>query len=298
MLDWLGKTFNIANQMRSNILTKVFVNSPERQFIHRAFCFERTQAVAGRIALLASVVLIDTGCSTSQWKTPPSPGDGFVAFDSPRDFDAPGQVYRIDTQGNLWQVGTIGVVAKSGKERTRTMESKANWSLSTVLKTIGASATQLPANARAEVSRSREVTIEGTDVTREWIEDTQQPAQKVAKLLSDTEYRSGNKYFLIRETQAVQALTFHGSRKWLANAGVEAEIQKEISGKAEFKIDNNDSYSIVAKFDHPMRVWYKAEKVEPKFGAARGGRGGLEVELQEARPNELRLPARKIVTKP
>jgi hypothetical protein len=242
------------------------------------------------------------GCGT----TPTIPDvikEGFVAFESPRDFDGPGQVYRVDPKGAVYHVGEIKVEPKSGTEQTKSISTKANWSFATALQYTGASLGGLSPEAKAQFSHERSVTIESTRVTRQYLEDTDNPEKKVTELLGTVKYRPDNKYYLIRETAATKDINVKGSRKSLGNAKVQAELKSVISGNAELKYDNESSFSLVAKFPKEMRVWYKPERLEPQMamGAAPGTAGTKAVPAftpAPVKPGELSLPKGRAATKP
>lgn len=257
-------------------------------------------------SLLVSVILtgLIAGCNTLGTRTPNPLGEGFVAFESPRDFDGPGQVYRVDPKGTVYHVGQIKVQPKAGTEQSKRMSTKANWSLATALKYTGASLGGVSPEASAQLSQERSVTIESTNITRQYIEDTDKPEQKVTELLAEITYRPDNRYYLIWETAATKEINVVGSRKSLGNAKLQAELQKVISGNAELKYDNEASFSLVAKFPKEMRVWYKPERLQPQMTTA-AAPGGRETKaavpaftLTRATPGELALPKHKLATKP
>jgi hypothetical protein len=253
------------------------------------------------VSVLTAGLLV--GCAT-QIKPPNPLGEGFVAFESPRDFDGPGQVYRVDPQGAVYHVGEIKVEPKTGTEQSKGMSTTANWSLATALKYTGASLGGVSPEASAQLSHERSVTIDSTSVTRQYIEDTDRPEEKVTALLGTVKYRPNNKYYLIWETAATKEINVKGSRKSLGNAKVQAELKNVISGNAELKYDSESSFSLVAKFPKEMRVWYKPEKLEPQMAmaaAAPGTAGAKAVpafKLTRANPGELSLPKKRAVTKP
>jgi hypothetical protein len=254
------------------------------------------------VSVLTAGLLV--GCAAST-PTIPNPFEkGFVAFESPRDFDGPGQVYRVDPKGAVYHVGEIKVEPKTGTEQSKGIRTKVNWSLATALKYTGASLGGLSPEASAQFSHERSVTIESTSVTRQYLEDTDNPEKKVTELLGTVKYRPDNKYYLIRETAATKEINVKGSRKSLGNAKVQAELKSVISGNAELKYDNESSFSLVAKFPKDMRVWYKPERLEPQMamGAAAPGTAGAKAvpafTRAPVKPGELSLPKKKAATKP
>ena len=245
----------------------------------------------------AALVALSAGCKHFDGAIIP-PLKDFEAFDSPRDFDPPGRVFRIDQQGVIYGVGQLSVTPKTGNEVTKKYSSKANWSLETVLKTAGVAAEKVPAVAKLDLERQREVSLESTKSVREYIDDEDQPDKKAEELLGRVGYKKDNKYFVIRETVATTALDFKAERKWLADLNLEAEFQKVVSANSNFKFDNDKTFSLVATFDKPMRVWYKIERLSPKSGLGVGPNEVPSFSLKNVSSGTVQLPARALPNSP
>ncbi|ACB73630.1 hypothetical protein [Opitutus terrae] len=242
-------------------------------------------------ALLGTgLTLLLAGCPSTAIKPPPTPVSGFQAFDSPRDFDPPGRVFRVDQSGVVYGVGDLDVKPRSGSEVTMKFESKSNWSLRTALATMGVAAESVPAQLQAELGRSREVMLGSTKARREYIDDQDKPDAKAQALIDEVGMKPGNRYYVIRETIATDAVEYRTKSAFTANATLNAEIKKLIETKTGLNLGSNSEVSLPLSFDKSMRVWYKTERITPRAGTLGAGATRPQVTLTAATPEEFRVP--------
>jgi len=210
------------------------------------------------VSLLFFMVL---GCD----KRPPLavPVEGFEAFPSARDFDPPGRVFRKDADGKTWPVGLLQVTPQSGKEETLAISKKEHVSLGGFLKSIGVAENILPAELKSKLNREIEVELESVSGTREYLDDDSGVYPAIAALFRRVPFKKDNEYYLIRETIASTEITFRSKVNWSAEFGADAEIKKIISANTEAKWGKENAVSMVKKFQSPLRIWYKAEKLVP-----------------------------------
>jgi hypothetical protein len=249
------------------------------------------------IAALCAGSLFVTSCAHN-YGTIPTTLEGFEAFDSPRDFDPPGRVFRVGPDG-VQGVGTLDIVPKTGNEYTKKYGSTVNWSLDVILKSTGVAAEKLPAAAQADLSRTHAVSLGSTKAVREYIDDSDQPTKKAEDLVARVGYRKNNKYYVIRETVATSSLDFSSDRKWLADLNLEAVFSQSLSLSNQFKYENDKTFSLVATFDKPMRVWYKVERLVPENGLGVGPNAVPSFTNATVLPGEFRIQSNTpIVDKP
>ncbi len=243
---------------------------------------KKTVFVAGAIALAScSVVKPIPETSVS--------AEGFQSFASARSFDPPGRIYRVAPNGEVYGVVTLPLTPKRGKEVIPKMVEKRELTLGQILNTVGADAVRLPAKLEAALISKHEVTMESVNGEREYVDDAE--VDKAAgDAMRGITIRPNDKYYVIRETIRTDNAIFSSSKSNLVSLGVEAEFKNVVSTKSTLKWDDSASYSISKKFDEPLRLWYKAERlaVKPALGSA-PGQPPTVTRTGVARTGELRI---------
>ncbi|MEH0166730.1 hypothetical protein [Roseateles microcysteis] len=223
--------------------------------------FERLMMKRG-ISTFTVVVALLSGCATQ----PPRPPvgapelEGFEAFATPRTFDGPGTVYRIDSDGKRFPVAEIVFRVRSGEEAIPKYKSRRDLSLNQFLEALGASAEAMPASVKVNLSNVRSANIEATTGQRQYVQDNDVEPTLLA-WADKTDPKAENEYYLIREVIATPALTYKVDKQWLVSLTVDVKALKAAGYKGEAKDDGVDSLEMDRRFDKPMNVWYKAERI-------------------------------------
>ncbi len=147
----------------------------------------------------------------------------------------------------------------------------------------------MPTKLKAEVKREFEVVLGSVSGIRERLQDDSGVRQAIIEYFKKHEYEKDNKYFVIRETIATKELDFSSKTNWIAGINVSAEIKKLVDADAHLNWDDKKSFSLIKKFKTPLRIWYRAEEIEPKEVLGVGPSGVLRFNLVEAAPDALKL---------
>lgn len=230
---------------------------------------------------ILSLILAGQGCVSTGTGKPYSPVEGFQAFPSARDFDPPGRVFRKDSDGNIWAVGSLQVKTESGHEETLAISKKQNTSLGGFLKSIGVADDILPAELKTKLSKEIEIELASVSGTREYLEDDSGVYPAVIALFKRVPFKKDNEYYIIRETIASDEITYRSKVNWTANIGSSAEIKKMIDANTDAHWGNENTVTMVKKFKTPLRIWFKAEKIVPKEALGIGP-SDLQFDLVEA----------------
>lgn len=211
------------------------------------------------------------GCGTHPVVPQGPKFENFQVFASPRSFDPPGRIYRVQPDGQVFGVITLSITPQSGEESIPKIETKANSSLEELLETVGVVAEEVPASISAEIKRKREVTFEGLDAKREFLDDADLD-NVLPKALAGIKIRSDNKYYVIRETISSKEINYKMDKSWILNAGFDARFKDIVKNKTNLDWDSGENFSMNKKFNQPLRIWYKAEllEIEPPLGIGPG----------------------------
>lgn len=229
-----------------------------------------------RIAyLLTSSFLILSACKTAEPTTRPVE-IGWTPFPTIRAFDQPGRIFRKDASGAMYGVATLDLSNPNcgGPEVTPAVKKNAKFVIGDVLETIGVAKEALPAEFNAQLSRTVDYDVESIDGTRECLDDRDVDGAmgRIADYFvqNNITVRPDNKYYLIRETFATKKLKFTSEKAWLGELGLNAEFRQQVKNKATLEWGNETKYSIDKTFDQPMRVWYRAERLNVRPALAAG----------------------------
>ena len=226
-----------------------------------------------RNLILVTAAFAVVGCKTSP-PTPPTgvlAQEGFEAFATPRSFDGPGTIYRIDEDGKRFSVSEIIIQFHTGDEELQNFISTREISIGQLLQAIGVLAEEMPTSAKANVSSTASTTIEARSAKRHYVRDDDIEAAML-EWAANARPRERNIYYLIRETVATNSLNYRVQRDWLASFSIDAEVLKSAGFEGEAKYTDASILEIERLFDAERNVWYKAEKVtvSPSLGAAPG----------------------------
>lgn len=197
--------------------------------------------------------------------------EGFEAFATPRSFDGPGTIFRIDGDGKRFLVGEITFKVKEGVEELPKASSSRVFSLSQFIEALGASATAMPASIKANLSRTATTTIEATTAQRKFVSDDDVVTAMLA-WANRAKPNGDSVYYLIRETISTPGLVYKVDKNWLNSVNVDIQTLEVAGYKGEAKASAGDVLEMNRTFSQPLNVWFKAEKivVKPVLGAAPG----------------------------
>jgi hypothetical protein len=128
---------------------------------------------------------------------------GFKTFATPRTFDGPGTLFRIDEQGTRFPVAKLGVsVDDAGTETLPSTEWKKTWGLNAVLQyiTLG--------TVSGEASHATTLTVRFGPARRERTFDDDIDRA----IVSHGTWKEGSTYYVIRETIAFTTLEYELDR--------------------------------------------------------------------------------------
>lgn len=198
--------------------------------------------------------------------------EGFDTFATPRAFDGPGTIYRIDGEGRRYLVTTLDIILPDSEEEVvPKFTSQRELTVNQLLESVGAKAELLPAKVSANLNIKSNTTIESTTAGRIRLSDEKVDAA-LLKWRASTEPDDASKYYLIREIVATPGLRYKVEKGWLAAAVVDFKYLNVAGYKGEPKLVNADTIELDTKFSKPMNVWYKAQRITflPALGAGEG----------------------------
>jgi hypothetical protein len=191
----------------------------------------------------------------------PLAAEGFEAFPTPRAFDAPGTIYRVDSGGKRFEVSTLPVSPRArGEEAIPKMTRTSEISLKQLVETLGAKAAALPVKATSNLSSTSSTTVESTSGVRTVLSDDELNAA-LSAWATNTRPAPGNTYYVIRETIAAPGVTYKVSQNWLASLDLDVKSLKAAGYNGEAKAGANNTLELDTKFGKNLNVWYKSEEV-------------------------------------
>lgn len=209
--------------------------------------------------LAALCILVVAGCRS----TGPSLGvgehlsyPGFETFPTPRTFDGPGLVFRIDDKGSRFPVTQLAVsVEPAGEEEFPRLSQQSNWNAGLV-----ASFLSTTLNLDASSKYTLEICI-GTGSRERTFDDAIDEALGKA----DVTFKTGSRYFIIRETIATPSMSLKLLDNDETSAKLKAELDKKVSSDAElkWKWNSQEKVTLVSDFKIPHRVFFLAEELLP-----------------------------------
>lgn len=187
---------------------------------------------------------------------------GFQTFPTPRTFDAPGTIFRIDESGTRFPVALLPVKLEMGKEAFATYISTTRWKLSALVKFIG----DIGVEAMAEVSSPLTLKVALGRGEREWTFDADVDQALKNAIIN---YRMESKYYVIRETISVPSITYDFSGSGEFNTTAKQAIDEVAKGKQHLSWSNSSQNTLIESFDRPYRIFYTADEILiPELGAA------------------------------
>lgn len=197
--------------------------------------------------------------------------EGFEAFATPRSFDGPGTIFRIDGEKKRFPVTEIIFKVQDGTEEIPKASSSRVLSLSQFLEALGASAVQMPASVKANLSRTTTTNIESTTAKRRFVRDDE-VVTTLRNWATQARPAGDSVYYLIRETVSTPSLVYKVDRNWLASLNLDVKALKAAGYTGEAKASSGDTLEMNRTFAEPLNVWFKAERIviKPALGAGPG----------------------------
>jgi hypothetical protein len=201
---------------------------------------------------------------------------GFQVFPTPRTFDGPGTVFRVDQNHTRYPVTELRVQVKDvGEEQVGTYAKHSSWKLSALANFLGAIKNLLvDPSVSADLSKTINSTFEFGEGHRERIVDEKELNDSLNK--SGVTFRKDSRYFVIYETIAVPKIKVVITNGSELSAEAKADLKKVANADIGIKGDSESEFALIKNFDKPFRVFYTAEEILPG-GVGLNENGGAEI---------------------
>jgi hypothetical protein len=214
---------------------------------------------------LACSLIFLAGCSSSKL-TDISRSlryEGFDTFPTPRTFDGPGYVFRIEKQSKKkFPVTELNVKREPpvGQEAFPSYNQIVRWSATLVASYLGAPETVIT-TASADASNDVDVQIKlGLGKRYRVYDDAVEEALKSARI----RFREDSDYYVVREAIAVPTISVILARKATATAGIRAMFQKIVDTTANVHWEDQSKASLIQDFgQQPHYVFFTVDRVVP-----------------------------------
>jgi hypothetical protein len=216
--------------------------------------------------------------------------EGFRPYPSPRAFDAPGLIYRVDSTGSVYKVATLDVLPSTGEEVLPHISSSLDLSFQQFLETLGLPSSEV--TAFAQLHKKQGFYVSSVNGIREYLTD-QAVDQSLSKVVNDKKLtiRPTNKYYVVRETIATANISYKSNATSLIDFGLVETFIRIISAHASFRWNSEREFVLDQNFSHPLRVWYKPERIQFENIYGFGPNDELRFRLTSVPPNEGALPS-------
>jgi hypothetical protein len=189
--------------------------------------------------------------------------EGFIPFPSARGFDAPGQIYRVDPNGNVYSVIALEILPLRGKEILPFLSSSMDLSIRQALEAIGLSQDPIYALGEGTLAHHQRFQIQSVNGTREYLNDSM-----IDDILprifrkQNVRVRRTDRYYVIRETISTDNISYETDKSTLVTLGIWEPLIAILKGQSYFKLEMTDKLALNRSFSEPLRVWYKPERIE------------------------------------
>ena len=190
---------------------------------------------------------------------------GLQLFPTARDYDGPGTIFRIDREGARGTaVDLSGMLSLTPRtEVVPTLSLKDRFTARMLGKYLTDSAYLCD-------STRDSIVVSATGTRRERATDVQLEAV-IDSALKLIRWREDNTYYIITETILADSLNYVFDSHSVADLGGDARLGALARGNARLSWQRDGvNYSLAARFEKPLRVFYKTERLTPQ-GAALGG---------------------------
>lgn len=174
---------------------------------------------------------------------------GFQMFRTPRDFDGPGSVFRVDRNGEKSPVTNINLPSHSGNESIGAIQTSGSRNFN-----IGFIFPYVQADIKKDSNCTLDFKIDGAK--RNWLYDDElKPILK--KKMAEIIPEPGCRYYVIQETISAKKIRYHFNQDSLLSIGGEAAINELTEGNAGMSWNSTAKYQLTAKYNPPFYVFYK-----------------------------------------
>jgi hypothetical protein len=180
---------------------------------------------------------------------------GFQTFPTPRTFDSPGTVFRIDSSGTRFPVTTLPVSVYGGREALASYTALSNWTFAALLSYL-MKAPSVEGSATGSFGMRVKVVLEGG--VREGTFDAELDQSLKNALIN---YRKNNKYFVVRETISVSAIDYDFKGAGRLSTTIKETISKIVKGNQGLSWTDGSESTLKQKFDQPYRVFFTADEL-------------------------------------
>jgi hypothetical protein len=195
------------------------------------------------------------------------PESGMQTFPTPRHFDGPGTLYRVDGNGTRFRIADLSDRVSISRNREVMPKQRGNYSSESTkagfLQFLG-----LSGGAEKQQEDRFSYSIELKDGWREQTDD--EPLRSLAlDLVRNGHYDPQETFYLIRETIDFSQVSLALDRNASQELGGEVAVT-EMARASGYDIENGtDQLRMVESWDAPLRVFFKADQivlVDPKGG--------------------------------
>lgn len=203
----------------------------------------------------------------------------FKTFPTPRTFDAPGTIFRIDREGHKFTVMQLQVPVSKGNEALTSYTESGAWTLKGLLHFLSLHNSKVSSDANMNLNHAVKVKLSGGLRERTLDTDVDAAIQR-----SQLAFRGDSKYYIIRETIAVSAIDYDFEENVDTNTGVSAQLlsffRQLPAGKVDYVLSSTSQRSLNLVFKAPHRLFYTVDLVN------REAKGLLASEISRTPVNE------------
>lgn len=185
----------------------------------------------------------------------------FETFPTPRTFDGPGTVFRVDQTNTQIPVKQLSLNVKNvGEEQFATFKRTVGWNVGALAKYLGATdvLSNLQASGKAGSTAVLDVRL-GKGQRFQAFDDDVRKAIKDAQI----EYDRNSNYYVIIETIAVQNMYFDRNTNHSLSADAQAAVNSIVEASANADWHDNAKKTIDQDFGKPFYVFFKRVEILP-----------------------------------
>jgi len=201
----------------------------------------------------------------------PALDPGFIQFPTPRDFDPPGTVFRVDSSGVRFDVVDLSskLPLTNGEETFPFLSSSGRQSFrsNAFLRFLGA-VVGIKVGVASDNIFSAEYGLFGAQRQKTTDADID-PALRTA--LMDIDWRGGDTYYVIRETVSADSIEYSTNDSVAGALDGDATFRSIAGDTSHVTWNRSARYQLTLRFGHPERVFYKLDRLVPETFHLGGG---------------------------
>jgi hypothetical protein len=239
----------------------------------------RRRIASGIVVLISALQLV--GCTDAVVTLPPNiKYPGMETYPTPRAFDSPGTIFRIDNAGVRHYVDTLDIHAEGPLDEALVQVKRdGTISLSLLAQLLG----KLKAIDSGSASvKSDTNTVETVNLTGGHRFRAKDSDVDTAVTNLKLRFKPKNRYYVVRETVAVDAVEYTLTRAATTDAKAAAKINQMVDASAGITWKDQANNSLVQKFDKPRNFFYIRDEIFPPATGATAG--------PDSRPSHARVP--------